>query len=69
MVFVRFLKYKVRTNIDRWIKLFQFTLSDQSLQDKTEMEYGILLNNFHETMPRRYSEDLRWQAIWMKEIL
>ena len=32
------------------------------LKDKTEGEYEL-------TMPRPYSEDLRWRAIWMKEML
>ena len=37
-----------------------------NLQDKTVGEYEILTNI---TMPRPYREDLRWRAIWMKEIL
>ena len=44
-----------------------------SLLDKTEGEYGILINNnllsAKLIMSRPYSEDLRWRAIWMKEIL
>ena len=35
----------IRSRYLYYIKLFQFTLSDQSLQEKTEREYGILMNN------------------------
>ena len=44
---------KIRTKHFLWcnlfvIQLFKFTLSDQSLQDKTEGEYEILMNNYQQ---------------------
>ena len=55
------------------IQLFQFTLSDQSLKPTRQDRRGIWdLNkqlSAKLTMPRPYSEDLRWRAIWMKEML
>ena len=54
------------------IQLFQLTLSDQSikLEDKTARLCGIFfwINSWKPAMPRPYSQDLWWRAIWMKEI-
>ena len=49
----------------------RFRMKASTLQDKTEGEYGILMNNYQQklTMPCPYSEDLRCRAIWTKEIL
>ena len=55
------------------IQLFQLTLSDQStkLQVKTEGLRGIFfMNKFIKiSFASPVSEDLRWRAIWMKEML
>ena len=64
--------YRRPLSLQICIQLFQLTLSDQSvkLEDKTARLCGIFfLNKFMKTsLPRPYSEDLWWRAIWMKEI-
>ena len=70
--FDRVMKSSVFTLGDKRIQLFQLTLSDQSrkLEDKTARLCGIFfwINSWKPAMPRPYSEDLWWRAIWMKEI-
>ena len=40
------------------------------LQDKTARLHGIFTNKLIKiSYPRLFSEDLRWRAIWMKEML
>ena len=54
------------------VQLFQLTLSDQSikLQDKIARLYGIFSNKLSKSaVCRLFTKDLRWRAIWMKEML
>ena len=70
---------KIMENYNKAIKplnsKFQLTMSDQSikLQDKTARLCDIpFMNKFIKIsyrMPRPFSEDLRWRAILMKEML